>query len=288
MPPDFFGSQATCRGCGVQGGPAELPTVTEPDGLEAAGFRQVARRQCGAALRLLSPWSCTRCGERNLVCISRNMGGSIFVLAAAWEAPEQSDPHYVAEPLWPGLEQRAPDVTGSWNNWREKDTALWKCLDQGRTLAALQKSIFDYRRSDLLRCYWGFRQALGDLLLSAELAWERSDSAVFGWAHQRIEEGRAATDAACADPQMFLCDEEKTVAVVERLGELERVYEERYGLPPEDPERTTLPLPDDIFVPSPYASLHPVGYFRELPYGDADGPSLVESVRQEAAWEEEK
>ena len=104
-----------------------------------------------------------------------------------------------------------------------------------------------------------------------------------------MEEGRTATDAACADPHLFLLEEEETaLGAVDRLAELERVYEERYGQTSESPDEADVPLDEDIFVPSPYGSLHPVGYFRELPYGDPDGPSLQESIRQESAWEEEK
>ena len=166
----------------------EIPTAEAPDALEAAGFRQVARRQSGAALRLLVPWSCPRCGELNFACASRNVGGTITVHGASREAPEESAPHYVAEVLWTLLAQRAPETARDWQAWTENDGALWKCLEQGGTLAALQKCIFDYNRADLLHCCWGFHQAIGELLLSAELSWERSDPAVYGWAHLRVEE----------------------------------------------------------------------------------------------------
>lgn len=289
MSPDFFGSRPSCSRCGTEGGPLEIPTADDPEGLETAVFRQVARRQSGAALRLLLPWPCPRCAEQNMACSSRGRGGEITVHGASREAPEESAPHYVATMLWALFEEHAPECVEDWRAWGQNDSALWKCLEQGGTLAALQKCIFHYNRADLLHCYWGLQQALGDLLLSAELSWERSDAAVYGWAHLRVGEGRRATDAACADPQLFLLDEEETALVTaDRLAELEVVYQERYGNLPGSPQQAESSLSDDIFVPSPYGSLHPVGYFRELPYGDPDGPSLQESIRQEAAWEEEK
>ncbi len=157
--------------------------------------------------------------------------------------------------------------------------ALWNVVSRvDGDLAALQRVLDDMDRWELAALAWMMSEAVQSLLE----AWRHSGQ-VFD-----DEEQAFATAAGCvlAGQRVFeeaLASQGPPDTVdtedADLLWEVSDVYSDRYGAPVPSRESELDGVADTRFKPEKGAVLCAVGFYRELPHGDLDGPSLVSSMR---------